>query len=298
MKITAHFQGPRRPGSRQVNLTSCSGFRGRIAPSLARACVSGAVAAALALAPAAASARLSAREIADKAWWAGKLDGAESISTLTIINKKGHRRVRKTAAVSKLVDKGRTEKRLIRFLSPADVKGTGLLSYDYDKKDDDIWFFLPSLRKTRRIVSSEKAKSFMGSEFTYADTTPPSVDDFEHKLLAEQKVDGVLCHVLVQTPKNKKVAEENGYSKRKSWFGKKDFVIRKAITWDLKGRKHRELRAENVKEIDPKKRRYRPMRMTMQNLQNGRSSVMEINKIKLRAEIPDRYFSRRYLERF
>jgi outer membrane lipoprotein-sorting protein len=250
------------------------------------------------LAPAAAGAKLTARQIAEKAWWAGKLDGAEMISTLTIINAKGQKRIRKTAAVSKLVDGGHTEKRLIRFLSPADVKGTGLLSYDYEKKDDDIWFFLPSLRKTRRIVSSEKAKSFMGSEFTYADTTPPSVDDFKHKLLKEEKVDGTDCYLIVLTPKNSKIAEENGFSKRMSWFGKKDFVIRKSITWDLRGRKHRQLRAENVKEIDPKKHRFRAMRMTVKNLQDGRSSVMDIGKIKLRSKIPDKYFTTRYLERF
>ena len=61
---------------------------------------------------------------------------------------------RTIASVSKLYDGGKTEKRLMRFVAPADVKGTGLLSYDYEKKDDDIWFFLPSLRKTRRIASN------------------------------------------------------------------------------------------------------------------------------------------------
>jgi hypothetical protein len=240
----------------------------------------------------------SAREIVQKAWWSGKLDGAEMISTLTIINAKGQKRVRKTAAVSKLVDSGQTEKRLIRFLAPADVKGTGLLTYDHEKKDDNIWFFLPSLRKTRRIVSSEKAKNFMGSEFTYADVTPPSVDDFKQKLLRTEKVDGVECYVVEMVPKNDKIADENGFSKRVGWFGAKDFVIRKSITYDMRGKKHRQLKAENVKEIDTQKHRYRPMKMTMVNLQNRRSSVMTVDKIKLRAKIPDKYFTTRYLERF
>ena len=66
----------------------------------------------------------------------------------------------------------------MRFLSPPDVKGTGLLIFDYEENDDDMWLFMPSLRKTRRIVSSEKAKSFMGSEFSYADITPPALNDF------------------------------------------------------------------------------------------------------------------------
>ena len=245
----------------------------------------------------AAADKLSARQIVQKAWWAAKLDGSEMISTLTIINAKGQKRVRKTAAIAKLTDGGKTEKRLIRFLSPADVKGTGLLSYDYEKKDDDIWFYLPSLRKTRRIVSSEKAKNFMGSEFTYADITPPPVDDFSYKLLRTEKAGGVACHVIESKPKTGKIARENGYSRRVAWFGVKDQMIRKALIYDLKGRLLKELTASDVREIDTTKHRFRAHTMKMVNKQNRRSSVMQINKIKLRSRIPDKYFTARYLER-
>ncbi len=239
----------------------------------------------------------TAREIVDRAWWSAKLDGAEMISTLIIKNARGQQRVRKTAAISKLYDHGKTEKRLIRFLSPADVKGTGLLSYDYEKKDDDIWFFLPALRKTRRIVSSEKSKSFMGSEFTYADITPSSTDDFNHQLLRSEKAGGVDCWVIEAKPKNGRIADENGYSKRIAWIGKKDYVVRRAHSFDLKGRLEKKLEAGSVKEVDPKKHRYRPMKMKMVNVQNKRSSELVVEKIKLRADIPDKYFTTRYLER-
>ena len=106
---------------------------------------------------------LTAKQIADKSFNATKLAGSEAVSTMTIIDSKGRERVRKIAQVTKLYQNGDTEKKLIRFLSPADVKGTGLLTYDYNDKDDDMWLYMPALRKTRRIISSEKAKSFMGS---------------------------------------------------------------------------------------------------------------------------------------
>ena len=245
----------------------------------------------------AAAQKPTARQIVQEAWWAAKLDGSEMISTLTIINDKGQKRIRKTAAISKLVDGGKTEKRLIRFLSPADVKGTGLLSYDYEKKDDDIWFYLPSLRKTRRIVSSEKAKNFMGSEFTYADITPPPVDDFKYKLLRTEEAGGTACHVIESRPKNNTVARENGYSRRVAWFGVKDHMIRKALIYDLKGKLLKELTASGIKEVDATKHRYRAYQMKMVNKQNKRASTMTINKLKLRNKIPDKYFTSRYLEK-
>ncbi len=77
---------------------------------------------------------------------------------MIIIDKKGRERVRDTAQITKLYNKGETEKKLIRFLSPADVKGTGFLTFDYEDKDDDMWLYMPALRKVRRIVSSEKIK--------------------------------------------------------------------------------------------------------------------------------------------
>ena len=129
---------------------------------------------------------LTAKQIVDKSYQATELAGSEVLSTMTIIDNRGRKRVRKIATVSKLYDNGETEKRLIRFLSPADVKGTGLLTFDYDNKDDDMWLFMPALRKTRRIVSTEKAKNFMGSEFTYADITPPILDDFSYDILGEE----------------------------------------------------------------------------------------------------------------
>ncbi|MBA7694142.1 hypothetical protein ES703_102749 [subsurface metagenome] len=111
---------------------------------------------------------MSAKQIMDRSFEATKLKGSEAVSTMTIIDSKGRDRVRRIAQVTKLYNSGDTEKKLIRFLSPADVKGTGLLTFDYKVKDDDMWLYMPALRKTRRIISSEKGKSFMGSDYNFS----------------------------------------------------------------------------------------------------------------------------------
>ena len=143
---------------------------------------------------------------------------------MRIIDAKGRERVRKIKMVTKLFDNGDTEKKLIRFMAPADVKGTGLLTYDYKEKDDDLWLYMPAVRKTRRIVSTEKAKNFMGSEFTYSDMTPPSLDDFNFNDLGEEEINGTLCYKIEWIPKNEEIAEENGYSRRITYLGKNNFV--------------------------------------------------------------------------
>ena len=94
-----------------------------------------------------------------------------------------------------------------------------------------------------------------------------------------------------------KVADENGWSKQVSWIGKKDFVTRKAVIYDLKGNLYKTLTASNVKEIDTKKHRFRALHMKIVNEQNKRRSELIIDKIKLRTQIPDKYFTTRFLER-
>lgn len=241
---------------------------------------------------------LTAKQIVDRSFKATKLAGSEMLSTMTIIDDKGRERVRKIASITKLFDNGEIEKRLIRFLSPADVKGTGLLTFDYEKEDDDMWLFMPALRKTRRIVSTEKAKNFMGSEFTYADMTPPILDDFSYKILGEEAVEGMPCWTIEMIPVNDDVADENGFSKRISYIGKQDFVIRKAVYFDLDAELHKELTVEDVKEVDTTNHKYRPMHMLMVNKQNGRKSILNVDEIQFNPNVNDDFFTTRYLERY
>ncbi len=75
------------------------------------------------------------------------------------------------------------EKRFIRFIEPADVRGTAMLIVDNENTADEMWIYLPALKKVRRIVSSEKGKSFMSSEFSNADISSPPISDFVNRHL-------------------------------------------------------------------------------------------------------------------
>lgn len=240
---------------------------------------------------------LSVLQIVERAEEAIKVDGVQGVSIMRIIDEKGRERVRKIAQVTKLYDNGDTEKRLIRFIEPADIKGTGLLTFDYKDKNDDLWLYMPALRKTRRIISSEKAKNFMGSEFTYADMTPPALSDFNFNKLDDEQVGGVLCYQIEWLPKDDDIAEENGFSRRITFLGKDDFVIRKAIYYDLDNELQKELIIHEIKELDPVKHRYRAMSMEMINHQNGRRSVLASQVLEFKPDISDDYFTTRRLER-
>ncbi len=240
---------------------------------------------------------ITPQEIILEAQRISRFQGAEMIVSLTLINPAGQKRIYKTAGVSKMFNKGKTEKRLLRFIIPAENKGMGMLTFDHTAKADDIWLYLPQQRKTRRVISSSKTSNFMGSEFTYADMTPPSVSEYKWKILdGKAKVGGVECWKLQSIPKTEDIAETIGYSKKHIWIDKK-FLIRQTHYYDLSGDMIKKLRAKDIRELDPKMHRFRPMILHMSNVQNKRQTILKTEKFKLRRDIPDAYFTTRYLER-
>jgi outer membrane lipoprotein-sorting protein len=239
----------------------------------------------------------SAREIMDKVTTTRKLDGSEAVIKMSVLGEGGQAREREISMATKLYDGGKTEKRIYRFLSPADVQGTGILVYDYETKPDDVWIYLPALRKTRRVVTNQRAQSFMGSEFSYGDLNIPSLDDFNYTLVKEEASGGEPCYVIDLVPKSKEIAEAEGYSKKTYWVSKAKMAVVRGLYYDKDGKLLKELIAQDIKLLDPKNKRYRAMHMEMINKQNGRKSVFETKKVTFSPNTKDDYFTTAYLER-
>ncbi len=163
-------------------------------------------------------------------------DGNNQVSDMEmiLIDKKGKQRVRKIHTFSK--DKGEDTLRLMFFLHPADVKDTAFLTFDYDEpdKDDDQWLYLPALKKTKRIASTDKSGSFMGSDLTYADMTSRNLEDYDYTFYEkakEKEVKGIKTWVIWSVPRSKDIIEETGYEKSLLFVRQDNFFVIRALHW-------------------------------------------------------------------
>lgn len=231
-------------------------------------------------------------EIMKKVASALKLSGSEAVVEMSIGAEK-----RKLSMATKLFDGGKTEKRVYRFLDPPEIKGTGVLVFDHESGADDVWVFLPAMRKTRRVVSSDRGKSFMGSEFSYADLTIPELTAYAYAVVKEESAGGEPCYVVDVKPKDAGTAKEEGYSKKTYWISKATSTVRKGFFFDAAGKHIKTLTSEDVKLVDAASKRYRPMKMTMENHQNGRKSVFKTEQIAFAPNTKDEYFTTAYIER-
>jgi hypothetical protein len=141
---------------------------------------------------------LSAEDIAARNFAVGKVADSVTEATFRLISANGQERVRKTQGRSRLKAGSLDNRSLVRFLSPADVRGTVSLTVENSEpgRDDDIWIYLPALKKVRRLVSSNKKDSFVGTDFSYGDVIGYRVADWTHRILREEKVDGFDCWVM------------------------------------------------------------------------------------------------------
>lgn len=234
-----------------------------------------------------------ARQIAEKANEAIEFNAMEMSATLSIRDGRGNERIRQIATASRTFS-GVT-KTLMKFLAPADVKGAAMLIYDYEGRGDDMWIYLPALRKTRRIVSSEKGKSFMGSEFSNADMARPNIGQFKHKLLGTATIDGKDCWKVESACLNEDIEDELGYSKQIAYIEKADYLARQVEYYDFDGALFKVMSLSRFEKQANGK--YFAFHMEMQNRQNGRSSVISIGRFQVGSGLVESYFSAANLEK-
>ncbi len=243
------------------------------------------------------AADLSARAIMEKV--DARDDGDNQISDMqmVLIDKSGNERIRSIRSYTK--DKGDDKQRIMFFLSPADVKNTAFLTYDYDEpsKDDDQWLYLPALRKSKRIASSDKSGSFMGSDFNYSDMTRKDLDSYDYTILKEMDVNGDKVWVIESKPRTKEEKEESGYEKSMLFVRQDNFMVIRAIHWEYNGSKLKYMEAPIIEKIDGI---WVARKLTM-TTKKGRTTLhrteLNFNNIKFNQNLDESMFSIRRIEK-
>ena len=193
---------------------------------------------------------LNGREIMEKVNARDTGDRSITEMEMILIDKKGKKRVRKLKTFG--LEKGKDSLSLMFFLSPADVRNTGFLTFDYDEsgKDDDQWLFLPALRKTKRIAAGDKSGSFMGSDLNYSDMTSPDLNLYEYTLMKETEVKGQKVWQIKAVPKTKAEAEKSGYSKSVVFIRQDNYVMIRGVRWVHKKKRNKYLDVRKLEKID------------------------------------------------
>ncbi|MBF0450820.1 MAG: outer membrane lipoprotein-sorting protein [Candidatus Magnetomorum sp.] len=173
------------------------------------------------------------------------------------------------------------------FDRPADVNKTVFLVWKNMDRDDDRWMYLPALDLVKRISSTDKRTSFVGSHFFYEDVSGRNINDDTHELIKTTKD----YYMLKNTPKNPNLVEFAYYE---MWIHKVSFVVVKTDYYDKENKKYRTYEALAVDNIQgfPTVTKSK-----MTDLRTNGYTILEYSDVKYTISVSEDIFTERYLRK-
>jgi len=218
---------------------------------------------------------------------------------MILIDKRGKQRLRKIRSFR--MDQGADTYSLMFFLHPADVKDTGFLTYDYDDpdRDDDQWLYLPALHKTKRIASSDKSGSFMGSDLNYSDMTSRDLQDYDYTFYKEKQkvIDGHKVWIIQSRPRSKAVIEETGYTKGILFVRQDNHVVVRSVSWEEKAGYTKWMQINRLERIDGIWVALDMQVIRRKGKQMVHKTILRFDNVRFNQDLEDALFTTRRLEK-
>lgn len=218
-------------------------------------------------------------------------DGKSFVSNvvLTLQDKNGGKRTREFVYLQK--DYEQDDKFTIFFTSPSDVRGVAfhiINPHELIAEEDRQWMYLPVSRQTRRISTTDKRGSFMGSNYAYTDLDKLRVEDFHQEITGSELINGRECNLLTRTPVSRDVINKTGYHKVHIWIDKENHLVMRQDFFDIKGVMFKQMKTLEVGTIDGVDS---ILLSTTDHLINGTKSEMRFNDLRYNIPLDDKLFT-------
>ncbi|RLE05319.1 MAG: hypothetical protein DRI99_02340 [Candidatus Aminicenantes bacterium] len=178
---------------------------------------------------------------------------------------------------------GEDDWRVMKFLSPPDVRGVGFLVL----ADDQMYLYLPEFRRIRRIASHNKSERFMGSDFSYEDLSTGGLAKYYQATLVEEN--STTWHLeLVLKP-----GADKPYPRIEMWVDKETHLPRRYLLYDKSGEPWKEA-SQKVKQIEGY---WLPVETVMKDLKAQTRTILTMEEIKVNTGLKDNIFTQRFLKR-
>jgi len=177
-----------------------------------------------------------------------------------------------TWQIFEIKDADEGDRSLTVFQEPRDIRGTGFLSYTHIGRADDQWLYLPALKRVKRISSTNKSSSFVGSEFSYEDLLSDEVEKFDYRWLRDESCGEWQCFVLQRKP----LYANSGYSKQLVWLDQAEYRLVRVDYYDHRDRLEKKLMLGDYRKyLD---QFWRAHTLTMEGKQTGRKTVLQFGE--------------------
>ncbi len=222
-------------------------------------------------------------ELAEKIESREKPENIKSINTMILTNKDD--RIKTLELIS--ISKGDSKKQMIWFLKPKKDKGIAFLKIEHEDKDDFMTMWLPGFSRFKRIKSSQKSDSFMGSDLSFEDLTNRTISDYNYKIIENNDNE----YTLESLPKGIDSEYSRHVTKIKE-IEENIYIATEEKSYDL----NNELLKTKIFNFVKIDNYYIMDRLDVANVQKNHSTLLTVNEISLNNNFEDSKFSQRSLK--
>jgi hypothetical protein len=226
---------------------------------------------------------LSAQEVMDKHFHVAK--PKTSIMNASMVIAKSGKSLSRSMKIWGMGDntKGEEEKKVIKFLAPGDIKGSGFLTFKKVDGSTESQLWLPAMGKVRRLSSgpSDQDQAFFGSDFTNRDISGFIESDFTYEL----KGFGEGIYTVEAKPK-----DQMDYERLVYYVDAKDFLSRKTEYY----RNGQLAKSESVTFVAVQD--YFMPSVIIMTSTSGSSTEMKMGDYKVDQEFGGQIFTERFLK--
>lgn len=173
--------------------------------------------------------------------------------------------------------------------SPAKDKGQVFM-----KRKTEMWNWMPTIGRMIKIPASMMSQGWMGSDYTNDDILKESsmVVDYNHNLVAEEKVEGLDCYKIEMIPKDEAAVI---WGKVHKWITKEEFIQIKSEYFDEDDDLVKSDFGYDFKIMDG---RLIPTRIEIVPAdEEGKKTVLYLTEIQFDIDLPESYFSQQNMKR-
>lgn len=182
-----------------------------------------------------------------------------------------------------------TDLQLILLTAPARDKGTAFL-----KRGRELWNWQPTIDRIIKLPPSMMMQSWMGSDFSNDDLVNQSstVEDFTHKILGEESIEGRPCYIIELTPKPDAPVV---WGKVKMWISKDKYLTMKSEFYDEDGYLVHTMHGKQIKSFNGKE--LPSVLEVIPADEEGNKTRIEYLSLEFDIPIEDSFFSQQNMKR-
>lgn len=239
------------------------------------------------------AAEQSAEDIAARALDNNLLSTNNARAELELLVEKRGKVVRRRKILSKVRRDEEEIRSLVEFEAPADVSGTKFLSVQPRGEPAQQFIFLPAFKKVKRVVGAQRNRSFMGTDFSYADLEGREVEQATWKRLPDAEVGPVPVYVVEGRPKDPKKEQ---YGRSVIYVHKEHFVPMRIDFFEVRDPEAL-AKQFKVKRLEKRDERWLATDSTMATVKKGTRTRMRLTAVDFDTKLTDAELSRAALER-